>query len=115
MAKLAPKLSSGHPDPKVIHTLIFVRRVSLVIVAFITTVVLLAWTISAIDWLMPVNWHLMKANTALCLLLLSIGLQLSHARRSRHAELLSHTLAILVALISFATLYQYLRGISLHI
>ena len=115
MAKLAPKLSSGHPDPKVIHTLIFVRRVSLLIVAFITTAVLLAWTIPAIDWLMPVNWHQMKADTAICLLLLSISLQVSHSRRSRHADLLSHILAIVVAFISFATLYQYLRGINLHI
>ena len=115
MAKLAVKLSSGHPDPKVLRTLIFVRRVSLLIIAFITAVTLLAWTIPAIDWLMPVNWHLMKANTAICLLLLSFSLQLSHARHSRHAGLLSHTLAVVVALISFATLYQYLRGISLHI
>src|ERR1700733_5150355 len=115
VAKLAVTLSSGHPDPKVLRTLVFLRRASLLGISFISALTLLAWVVPSVDWLMPLSWSLMKANTALCILLLCFSLQLIHARRSRSLQLLSHTLAAVVAVISFATLYQSLRGINLHL
>jgi diguanylate cyclase (GGDEF)-like protein len=115
VAKLAVTLSSGHPDPKVLRTLIFVRRVCLLIIVLIAMAVLLAWIVPGIDWLMPVSWHRMKVNTAICLLFLSLSLQLGHAKRTPRADLLNQAFAIATAVISFATLYQYLRGINLHI
>jgi diguanylate cyclase (GGDEF)-like protein len=115
VAKQAVTLSSGHPDPKVLRTLTFIRRASILSIAFVNAVTLLAWAFPAIDWLMPIGWNLLKANTALCILTLCCSLQLIHASRTRTIQLISHILAILVAIIAFATLYQYLRGISLHI
>lgn len=115
VAKLAVTLSSGHPDPKVLRTLVFIRRASLLGISFISALTLLAWIIPSVDWLMPISWSLMKANTALCILFLCLSLQLIHARRSRQLHLLSNALAAIVAIISFATLYQYLRGINLHL
>jgi diguanylate cyclase (GGDEF)-like protein len=115
VAKLAVTLSSGHPDPKVLRTLVFIRRASLLGISFVSALTLFAWIIPGIDWLMPLSWSLMKVNTALCLLLLCVSIQLIHARRSRALQLLSHILAAVVAVISFATLYQSLRGINLHL
>ncbi len=115
VAKLAVTLSSGHPDPKVLRTLVFIRRASLLGISLISALTLLAWIVPAIDWLMPLSWSQMKANTALCILFLCLSLHLIHARRSRHLQLLSHALAASVAIISLATLYQHLRGINLHL
>ena len=115
MAKQAVTLSSGHPDPKVLRTLTFIRRASILSIAIVNAVTLLAWAFPAIDWLMPIGWNLLKANTALCILTLCCSLQLIHATRTRTVQLVSHILAIVVAVIAFATLYQYLRGINLHI
>jgi diguanylate cyclase (GGDEF)-like protein len=115
VAKLAVTLSSGHPDPKVLRTLVFIRRASLLGISFISALTLLAWIVPGIDWLMPLSWSLMKANTALCLLLLCFSLQLIHARRTRAIQLLSHALAAVVAVIAFATFYQSLRGINIHL
>jgi diguanylate cyclase (GGDEF)-like protein len=115
VAKLAVTLSSGHPDPKVLRTLVFIRRASLLGISFISALTLLAWIVPGIDWLMPLSWSLMKANTALCLLLLCFSLQLIHARRTRAIQLLSHALAAVVAVSAFATFYQSLRGINIHL
>ena len=115
VAKLAVTLSSGHPDPKVLRTLTFIRRASLLGIVFVNAVTLFAWRVPAIDWLLPVSWHLLKANTTLCILLLCVSLQLIHGRLTRAKQFISHALATLVAIIAFATLYEYLRGISLHI
>ena len=115
MAKPAVTLSSGHPDPKVLRTLTFVRRVSVLAIASVNAVTLIAWAFPIVGSLLPAGWHLLKANAALCILALCCSVQLSRLKRSRTHQLLSKGIALAVALLSCATLYENLHGVDLHI
>ena len=86
MDQLALTLSSSHPDPKVLRTLVFVRRLALLLVALVAACIFLAWLSPAFARVMPASWNLMKVDTSLCILLCCLALQLCQSRRYRNAD-----------------------------
>ncbi len=115
MPRILPDLSISEPDPALLNNLAWLKRALLAVAALIAVVTLGAWLIPQIDGILPEGWRLMKANSALAVLLAAISLHLSEPRYSRRMHLLSQLLAVLVALLGISVVIEYSAHIPLGI
>jgi diguanylate cyclase (GGDEF)-like protein len=104
------KTLSSRPDLTVIARLASLQMVSLALVALTAGTVLCAWLIPALATLLPHGWSLMKANTALCLLLSTGNLTLSRNRQTARHLMLGRILAAAIVLIAASVLFEHLTG-----
>ena len=104
------KTLSSRPDLKVIARLASLQMVSLALVALTAGTVLCAWLIPALATLLPHGWSLMKANTALCLLLSTGNLTLSRNRQTARHLMLGRILAAAIVVIAGSVLFEHLTG-----
>jgi diguanylate cyclase (GGDEF)-like protein len=104
------KTLSSRPDLKVIARLASLQMVSLALVALTAGTVLCAWLIPALATLLPHGWSLMKANTALCLLLSTGNLTLSRNRQTARHLMLGRILAAAIVVIAASVLFEHLTG-----
>ena len=77
--------------------------------------ILAAWLFPALDTLLFPGWALMKANTALLLLLSAGSLALSQPHAPIRRQRIGQALALLVGLVAGAVLVEYVAGVSLGI
>jgi diguanylate cyclase (GGDEF)-like protein len=91
------------------------KGVLLAIVTLISVVTFAGWFILAPGSAFPGGLQLMNAETALAVLLTSLSLYLSDQGSPRWMQLLSLSLAILVALVAAVTLVEYWFQLSLSI
>ena len=114
MARIQPaSLSSNQPDLRVLAVLGALHRVLLVLVTAVSAITLFGWLVPAVGSHLPQYWTLMKANSALLVLLCSLSVWLSEPRRSPRAVQLSRWFAGAVTLIAAIFVCERLRGISL--
>jgi diguanylate cyclase (GGDEF)-like protein len=105
--------ASTQLDPVLLGKLTWVHRVCFVIVALIAGATLVAWLVPSLGAVLPYGWALMKANTALAILLCGLGLSFSPPKQSSRMLLVSRILAAVVLLIAALTLVEYIFHISL--
>ena len=103
------------PDPAWLARLAGLERVSLTLVFLVAGIILAAWLFPALDKLLFPGWALMKANTALLLLLSAASLVLSQPQASIRGQRASQALALVGGLVAAAVLVEYLAGVSLGI
>jgi hypothetical protein len=101
---------SSRPDLKIIDRLASLQMVSLALVTLTAGTVLSAWLIPALAAPLPHAWSLMKANTALCLLLGTGSLALSRNRQTSRHLMLGRALAAPIIVIAGSVLLEHLTG-----
>ena len=74
--------ASNRPDPRILHRLGTADTVCLAAAALIAAIVLGGWLVPAVGSALPNGWSLMKANTALAVLLCVASLTLTQRKRS---------------------------------
>lgn len=105
-------------DPTLLSKLAQIQRVCLAIVGLIAAVNLSGWLIPAVDPFLFHGWMLMKANTALLVLLSALSLALAQDHKSESSERthrLGQLLGVLVFLMAAAVLVEYLWHVSLGV
>jgi diguanylate cyclase (GGDEF)-like protein len=110
MAKQSVTLSPIQPDSRVLQTVTQVSNICLIIVGLFATAYLTAWFIPAVGNHFPEGWKAMKVNIALCDLFAAYSLAYCNPKFSARAHFISRILAIIVASICLAVLYQYATG-----
>lgn len=95
-------------------TLKTVQRFSFIIAGLIASTVLLGWLIPSIGLLLPEGWSLMKANTAL-VILLSIGSLILAASKTHVKRVISKLFALAVMLLSAIALIGHTTGVVFQI
>ena len=110
MAKQSVTLSPIPPDCSVLQTVTLVSNVCLIIVGLFASTYLAAWLIPSVGNHFPQGWKAMKANIALCDLLAAYSLAYCNPKFSARAHRIGRILAIVVASICLAVLYQYATG-----
>ena len=115
MAKNRPTAAFDQSDPKVLDRLSKVQRVCLDIVILIAICTLGAWVLTALGFVLPSSWTLMKVNTALAALACAVSLTLSQPHRSTRSLTVSRILALLVALVALLSLVEHSFRISLGV
>ena len=104
--------SSNQPDQKLLSWMLLVQRLCFIITGIIATVILCGWLIPAFGAILPTGWALMKANTALAMLLSTASLALIQQEQSDRRTLISRICAALVVLLAGAALFGHLTGRS---
>ena len=99
-------------NEKLLQRLVIIQRVCLAGVVFIAGSVLCGWVVPAIGSLFPQGWTLMKANTALCFLLSTSGLILTHKPVLNHRLPWIGLSAAIVLWLSGTAIFGYLTGHS---
>ena len=102
--------ASSEPNLKLVAILMRLEVLAALAAVVVTAVVLLAWLIPALASLLPSGWDVMKANTALALMLGATSLVLSQPRRSRIQQQISTALAAAAMLIALSALARHLLG-----
>src|SRR5580704_19350388 len=115
MANPKLKFSSIQPDSSVLQTVMLVSYLSLVAVALFAGTYLTAWFIPSLGNHFPQGWKALKANIALCDLFAAFSLAYCHPKFSPRAHRISRVLALVVASICLAVLYQYATGTKIGI
>jgi diguanylate cyclase (GGDEF)-like protein len=110
-----PALASNQPDLQVLATLGAIHRVLLAFVSVLATVTLAGWLIPPIGHILPPHWTMMKANTALLILLCALSIRFSEPRQSKGAVRISRVLASIAICIAAIFFCERLRGVSLPI
>jgi diguanylate cyclase (GGDEF)-like protein len=113
MAGPAPPSPFNQPDLRILRGLEVLRRLALIFLNVIAGTVFCAWLVPLVGSLLPTGWDLMKANTALLMLLSGWSLFLSHAPRSSKNFLIGRLFAAAVVLIAAITLIEYGLGLPL--
>jgi len=103
------------PDPAWLARLGVLERVCLTLVVLVAGTILAAWLFPALDKLLFSGWGLMKANTALLLLLSAGSLALSQPQAPLSQQRVGQALALVVGLVAGAVLVEYVAGVSLGI
>jgi diguanylate cyclase (GGDEF)-like protein len=103
------------PDAALLSRLIWLERACLALVGLIAGVILAAWIVPPLGHVLFSSWTLMKANTALLLLLSSASLALSQGRSDARRLTLSRWIGLAVFLASAAVLLEYAVSISLGV
>ena len=110
MAKQSITLSPILPDSRVLQTLALISKLSLISVIVFACGYLSAWFIPGVGAHLREGWKAMKANIALCDLFAAFSLAYCNPKFSARAHRISRILAIVVAAICLAVLYQYATG-----
>ncbi len=95
--------------PKIAH-LRYAERLqslSLVGVAVVTGVVLTGWLIPGFGAILPDGWTLMKANTALGLLLCAFGVTLAQRPQTQTAKVITMTSCVTASVLASSALFGY--------
>jgi diguanylate cyclase (GGDEF)-like protein len=115
MPYLNAALSNSEPDQALLDKLAPVKRICLAAAVALATLILAAWFIPALGSLLPAGWDVMRAETALALILTAISLELSELRHSSRDNKVGQLVAVLVALFAAAILLEFALHISLGI
>jgi diguanylate cyclase (GGDEF)-like protein len=99
------------PDSTRRSTENLISRLCLVLVGAIAATVLLAWMVPGLARMLPAGWTIMKANTALIVLLNTASLAFSESRSARR-EGVGTLLAAAAALLTGTVLIEYVFRIS---
>ena len=102
--------ASNRPDPRILHGLGTADTVCLVAAALIAGVVLGGWLVPAAGSALPDGWSLMKANTALAVLLCVASLTLTQRKHSPRLVLTGRACAGLAVLLASAALVEHWNG-----
>lgn len=119
-ANVSGRLHLNAPDPDVLARLRLIELASLPLALLIAAVVLLAWLVPSVGTALPEGWSLMKANTALAVLLCGAaqalqgrqappGQAVSHRHRWRSGAVALSTL--LPAVLASSALLQHGTGL----
>lgn len=107
MTTLIQAFIQSEPDQALLDKLTPVRRLCLVGAAVLSSVILVAWFIPTLGKLLPIGWNVMRAETALFLILAAISLELLQPRHSSRIHQIGQLLAVLVALFGAAVLLEF--------
>src|SRR5688572_1857380 len=102
--------ASNRPDPRILHGLGTADTVCLAAAALIAAIVLGGWLVPAVGSALPNGWSLMKANTALAVLLCVASLTLTHRKQSPRLVLTGRACAGLAVLLASAALVEHWNG-----
>lgn len=106
-----PSLASSNlPDHKVLSRIFAVEKICLAIVAVVSGSIFGAWLLSDFGLVLHPALALMKANTALCILLSAIGLSLNQPKHHMYRSRLSHVCATLIIVFASSALLSHWRG-----
>ena len=103
------KLSS-QPDPRLLDRFLLVQNMCFAAAAIIAAIVLSGWLAPAIAAALPEGWSLMKANTALGILLCVAGLALTQPKRGRLWLVLVRIFGAITIVLGGSALLGYLSG-----
>jgi diguanylate cyclase (GGDEF)-like protein len=92
-----------------------IRRLCLLVAATIASVILCGWFIPALGRLLPSGWDVMRAETALFLILCALSYELSESRYTARSNMVGRWVAFVVALFGAAILLEFALHISLGI
>ncbi|MEO8628517.1 MAG: GGDEF domain-containing protein [Betaproteobacteria bacterium] len=101
---------SNEPDLKLLDRLAVAQSGCLALTALIGTVILCGWLFPIVGSALPPGWSLMKANTALAMLLGTVSIVLKQWKRSDYRHLESRACAIVVLILASAALIEHLGG-----
>ena len=104
--------ASNRPDPEIVHRLGRVDTVCLAAATSIAAIVLCGWLMPAVGSALPNGWSLMKANTALAVLLCVASLTLTQRKRSPGLIFVSRVCASVAVLLATTALVEHWNGRS---
>ena len=99
--------SSNRPDPKILDRLSIAQYACLALTGLISTIVLCGWLVPVIGSALPSGWSLMKANTALAMLVSTATLLLTRLKRSDRYLLSSLACASVVLILAGGALIEH--------
>ena len=103
--------ASSWPDPKVLNQLRTAESICLAVATLIAATVLFAWLMPAVGSALLDGWSLMKANTALAVLLCTASLTLKQRKRPG-LVLAGRACASVVVLLATTALFEHWSGRS---
>ena len=104
--------ASNRPDPRILHQLGTAETVGLAAATVIAAIVLCGWLVPAVGSALPNGWSLMKANTALAVLLCVASLTLTQRKRSPRLILAGRACASVAVLLASTALVEHWSGRS---
>lgn len=110
MTVKAATTTSNRPDTKVLNRLVAAEKVCLAVAALIAATVLLGWELPAIGAALPRGWSLMKANTALAVLLCTASLSLLKPRLRAPFLFAGKACAVMALFLAGASLFEHWTG-----
>jgi len=99
--------SSIHLDLLLLDRLILIQGICLTVAAFVGLLTLAGWIFPAVGHLLPADWVVMRASTALAVIFSVLSLLLSWSRRSRYRLMGGRVFAVLVTLMGLVELLGY--------
>ena len=105
-----PHNASSEPNLKLVAVLMRLEVLAAFAAVLVSASVLVGWLMPAVATLLPAGWDVMKANTALGLMLGAISLVLSQPGRRPKQARASTAFAIGLMLIAASALVQHLLG-----
>ena len=103
-------MSSSWPNLALVGRLQRAQFVCLIFAAMVATVVLCGWLVASIGSALPDGWSLMKANSALAIVLSIGSVYLTHPKRNKLQQLIGRTCAVIVVLLAGTALLGHLTG-----
>jgi diguanylate cyclase (GGDEF)-like protein len=86
------------------------QNIVFIITGSIAIIVLSGWLFPVFGSMLPEDWSLMKANTALSIIISVISLKLTHMRKNKFRLFICRVMAFLLLIISGSALFGYLSG-----
>jgi len=104
--------ASLHPDPVVLDQLRVAEKVALALSGSLAGLVLTGWLIPGLAVMWPSAWSLMKANTALSVVLIAAGLALARSKQDTRWIILGRVFAAVVIGIAGSAMFEHWSGHS---
>lgn len=104
-------LAAHQHNPKLLKRLAVVQRLLLILPCLIALPVLLGWLMPVVATLLPNDWALMKANTALCVILGACAMWLENSRTNSTQRLAGQLLGGLVLIIAGSALAGHITNL----
>jgi diguanylate cyclase (GGDEF)-like protein len=104
---------ASQKDPKYLARFITAQNICFAIAGSIATIVLVGWLVPVVGSALPEGWSLMKANTALVILLSCASLILTQPQHGITAFRTGYSCGLMVFVLAGATLFGHLAGQSL--
>ncbi len=104
-------MTSGQPDPQLLNRLLQIKQASYLIVIAVAALILLAWLVPPAGRLLPDGWALMKANTALSILLAVGAMAMAKPNCSASALVASRALCLAILTLSASALLGHLTDV----
>ena len=109
----ATNAASNRPDARLLRRLGMIDTLCLGAVALIAAIILCGWLVPAVGSVLPNGWSLMKADTALAILLCVTSLTLTRRKRGPRLILVSRVCASVAVLLAGTALVEHWSGRSL--